>query len=94
MNQAPPEYQQQQELAPEQMDGCFRYPVTGGTFQQAQNMNTLYVIPICSNPSTLMDSSNMALDDASAPASTVSKPHPRYPNPGDVWPSQLLEKYP
>lgn len=77
------------------MDGCFRYPVTGGgTFQQAQNMNTLYVIPICSNPSTLMDSSNMALDDASAPASTVSKPHPRYPNPGDVWPSQLLEKYP
>lgn len=91
LNQAPPECQQH-ELVPEQMDGCFRYPVTGAAFQQAQNVNTLYVIPICSNPGTRMDS-HMALD-ASVPASTISKPHPRYPNPGDIWPSQLLEKNP
>lgn len=91
LNEAPPECQQP-DLAPQYVGDCFRYPVMEPAFQQGQDMNTLYVIPICSNPSVLVDPS--LVQDASMLASAVSKPHPRYPNPGDIWPSQILEKHP
>ncbi|PSS07898.1 Transcription factor bHLH47 like [Actinidia chinensis var. chinensis] len=60
--------------------------------QQAPYVNPVYVIPVRSDLPAYPEHETTQL--ARRPTSNVSKPHARYPNASDSWPTQLLEKQP
>ncbi|KAK9278412.1 hypothetical protein L1049_027977 [Liquidambar formosana] len=87
LNVAPPEFQQP-ELISHFPEDCLRLPIVEPRLQQPPLAGPVYVIPICNDLQSYREPDAAHL--ASKPTSNVSKPHPRYPNPGDSWPSQLL----
>lgn len=89
LNAAPSE-SQHYESTPHYVDDCFRFPALEPAIQQAQNLKSVYVVPMCADPSFFTQPGNAEL--ASRPVTNVTKPQARYATPADTWPSQLLEK--
>ncbi|XP_047338366.1 transcription factor bHLH47-like [Impatiens glandulifera] len=58
--------------------------------QYAPYINSVYIIPMCSDLQANMDHSGAAQFAANSP-SNLAKPQSRYPNPADSWPSQLAK---
>ncbi|CAI9112195.1 OLC1v1012611C2 [Oldenlandia corymbosa var. corymbosa] len=84
LNTAPPECQRHG-LTPHP------YPAIELAMQQADNLKSVYVFPMCTDPTIFPTSGNLEM--MPRPLTTVSKPQPRYPTPADKWPSQLLENH-
>lgn len=81
----PPEFQQP-ELSSHFPGDSYGFPAAvEPTLSQAP---AVLVVPIHSDLQAYSASDVAQL--TSKPASNVSKPHARYPNPADSWPSQLL----
>lgn len=85
LNVPPPEFQQP-ELTSQYPGDRYELPAVEPTMPQAPT--TVLVVPI--HPDLQAFSAPDAAQLTSKPASNVSKPHARYPNPADSWPSQLL----
>ncbi|KDP31236.1 hypothetical protein JCGZ_11612 [Jatropha curcas] len=75
LNAPPPEFEQP-ELTSHFPGDSLRLPTADASLQQT---SAVFVIPF-----------HHDLQTYSVTASNVSKPHARYPNPADSWPSQLL----
>lgn len=67
---------------PQQSEEHLTHPGTDHASQTAPVMGPIYVVPLHQDLQTF--------PQPNAAASTVSRPHARYPSPSDSWPSQIL----
>lgn len=87
LNSAPSEFQQT-EVTQHCPGSSLRFPSADQALQQSSVVGPVLVVPFASGL--------RAYPEAGAPRSIsiVSKPHARYPTPGDSWPSQVLGDQP
>ncbi|KAL8097967.1 transcription factor bHLH47-like isoform X1 [Apium graveolens] len=88
LNIAPPE-PKRLDLMHLTADDQITFPAGEPILQQPPAGTPVYVIPVCSD-FQVHQQPNYTAQIACHPVANVSKPHARYPSPGDSWPSQIL----
>ncbi|XP_034672757.1 transcription factor bHLH47 [Vitis riparia] len=87
LNSAPSEFQQT-EVTQHCPGSSLRFPSADQALQQSSVVGPVLVVPFASDLRAYPEA------DAPRSISIVSKPHARYPTPGDSWPSQVLGDQP
>lgn len=88
LNIAPPE-PRRLDLMPLTAEDQITFPVGEPILQQPPAGTPVYVIPVCPD-FQIHQQPNHTAQLACHPVGNVSKPHARYPSPGDSWPSRIL----
>lgn len=88
LNIAPPE-PKRLDLMPLTAEDQIAVPLGEPILQQPPAATPVYVIPVCPDFQVHQQPNHNA-QLACRPVGNVSKPHARYPSPGDSWPSQIL----
>lgn len=88
LNIAPPE-PKRLDLLPLSADDHITFPVGAPSLHLPPAGTPVYVIPVCPE-FQVHQQPNHTAQLACQPIGNVSKPHARYPSPGDSWPSRIL----